>query len=407
MFEQVCGMENLKAAFAQVKRNKGCPGVDEVSIQRYEAKLDGHLAELRRFLLSETYRPLPVKSVLIPKSNGKHRPLGIPTIRDRVVQQAILQIIQPPLDPTFSPASFGFRPNKSAIQAIETVQYYLNQGNEYIVDADIADFFGTLHHQVLMDKVRKVLPDGRIRQLIFKFLKAGVMEEGRLKTQTSGTPQGGVISPLLANLYLHSLDERLLQYNLKLVRYGDDLVVLCNSELQAKFAMYVLKGQLNKLKLNLAPDKTRIARYSEGFDFLGYHFRKYYGTPRKWPKDKSQAAFREKIRTATRRLQPKNVKMVIDKLNPIVRGWGNYFKHGDVKKRFSELDGYIRGRLRSFIGKQKWPSGLNWMYPNDHFAGLGLISLTTLLSKRRQLSFSFSEQPYRRAGCGKSARPVR
>jgi group II intron reverse transcriptase/maturase len=399
-------MENLKVAFNAVKKNKGCPGVDDVTIAKYESRLGVHLTELRQLLLSGVYQPLPVKQVLIPKSNGKYRPLGIPAIRDRIVQQAILQIIQPLLDPGFSSASFGFRPNKSAIQAVETVQQYLNQGYEYVVDADISDFFGTLHHQILMDKVRKAVSDDQIRKLIFLFLKAGIMEEGKLKTAVAGTPQGGVISPLLANLYLNSLDERLTQYKLKLVRYADDFVILCDSELQAKFAMYVLKGHLRKLRLSLAPEKTQITTHHKGFDFLGYHFHKYYGTPRKWPKEKSQIAFKEKVKKATRRLQPKNVKMVIEKLNPIIRGWGNYFKHGDVKKRFNELDGYIRMRLRSFIAKQKWPSGLNWKYPNDHFVKLGLVSLTSLLVYQQQLSFSLLEQPYRKAVCGKSARTV-
>lgn len=387
MIEKIYQKENLIQAFKKVKKNKGAFGIDRVSIRKYEDKLERNIKELERLLRLGKYNPLPVKRVFIPKLDGKKRPLGIPAVRDRVVQQAILEVIQPIFEPLFANSSYGFRPNCSPIQAVNKVQEYLDQGYEYIVEADIKDFFGTLNHQRLISKVKEEVKDKKLLKLIWKFLKSGVMEEGKLKKVVSGTPQGGVISPILANIYLNDFDYKIEKAGLKLVRYADDFVILTKSVNQATFAMKMIKELIKSIKLKLAREKTKITEYWWGFEFLGYCFRKYYGNY-KWPAEKSIKAFKEKIRHKTRRQQPKNVIQVITEINPLVRGWGHYFKYGNVKTRFPTLDSWIRMRLRSFIEKKKWPSGLNWKYPNDHFRSLGLFSLTKLLKYQQKLSFS-------------------
>jgi len=408
MFETLIQKESLYAAFKRVKANRGCPGMDGKTIQAYERNLAGHLGELERLLKHTQYRPLPVKQVHIPKPNGKTRPLGIPAVRDRIVQTALLAQIEPYLEPAFAPASFGFRPGKSAIQAVEKVEEYLKAGYAYVVDADIKDFFGTLNHHMLMTKLRQLVPDANLCNLALDFLNAEIMQEGELRTATAGTPQGGIISPILANLYLNGFDHSIEKTDWKLVRYADDFVILCISVNAAVQAMHVVRQILGALKLELAEEKTRVTEWRKGFDSLGYRFQKYRKAT-KWPRKKAVAAFQEKVRHLTRRLQPKNVLMVIRKLNPVIRGWGNYFRYGNSKTRFEALDGWIRMRLRSFIEKKKWPSGMNWKYPNDHFVSLGLVSLASLLAvpTYQQLSFAAMAQPYRRAVCGKSARTVR
>lgn len=409
MFTDQLTIETLRSAFAAVKRNRGCGGVDVVSLKQYERTLEKNLRELVRTIRNGAYQPLPVRKVEIPKPNGKTRPLGIPAVRDRVVQQAVLEAVQGVVEPHFSAASFGFRPGRNALEAIDQIQQYLEGGYTYIVDADIRDFFGTLNQQILMAKVRAAIPDRSATYLIWRFLRAGVMEEGKVRTATAGTPQGGVISPLLANLYLNEFDHTIERAGLKLVRYADDLVVLCRSVNQAVVALKLVRDQLKRLRLDLAEEKTRITDYCTGFDFLGYRFQQFYGNKR-WPRHKAVQAFKDKVRRATRRQQPKNVAQVIQELNPLIRGWGNYFKHGNSKTCFERLDGWIRMRLRSFIEKKKWPSGMNWKYPTDHFLGLGLrclLPLCTATPVAQQLSFSFTEQPARRAVCGKSARTVR
>ncbi len=407
MYSQLYQRDNLINAFIRVKHNKGGSGIDRVSIAQFERNLGTNIRELQRLLETERYQPLPVKRVYIPKSNGKKRPLGIPAVRDRVVQQALLHILEPVFEPLFADSSFGFRPHRSALQAIHQVQAHLDQGHEYIVDADIRDFFGTLDQQLLMDKVRLHIKERPILALIWKFLCAGIMEEGKVRTATAGTPQGGIISPLLANIYLNDFDHSLGKTSWKLVRYADDFVILCATVNQAVQAMKTIRAMTGRLHLSLAEEKTGITEYRKGFDFLGYQFHQYYGNY-KWPSHKSLKAFKDKVRATTRRQQPINAALLIPRLNPIILGWGNYFKYGNVNKRFTELDGWVRMRLRSFIEKKKWPSGMNWKYPKDHFARLRLVSLTSLLeSNSRQLSFADMAQPYRRAVCGKSARTVR
>jgi group II intron reverse transcriptase/maturase len=383
MYEIITQETTLVRAFLSVKRNKGCPGIDKQSIATFEEHLGTNIRELSRLLKEKRYEPLPAKRVFIPKANGKQRPLGIPAVRDRVVQQAVRSVIEPTFEKLFNNASYGFRPHRSAHQAIEKIREYLNQGYEHVVDADIRDFFGTLDHQILMEKVKKAIPDRDIQYLVFLFLKAGVMEEGQIKKTTTGTPQGGVISPLLANLYLTELDDTMEKANLKIVRYADDFVILCTSVNQATYAMKKTKEKMNRLNLELAPEKTKVTDVYQGFTFLGYSFWKCKGTTYTFPSDKSIAKFKEKLRLVTRRQQPKNVKMVIEKLNPILRGWGNYFGKWHGKSRFTRLDEWTRMRLRSFLKKKRALSvSAHTKYPNSFFKELGLVFLLDFLAKK-------------------------
>jgi RNA-directed DNA polymerase len=387
VIEKVYNKENLIKAFGAVKRNKGSFGIDRISIEKYETSLNNNLDKVQRLLVEEKYKPQPVKKVLIPKANGKLRPLGIPTVEDRIVQQSLLEAIQPIFENIFSNNSYGFRPNKSAIQAINKVQEYLDEGYEYIVEADIRDFFGQLSQQRLICKVKEQIKERPILNLVWKFLKAGVMEDGKVKKAISGTPQGGVISPLLANVYLNDFDHKIERGGFKLVRYADDFVIMCKTVNQATASMKMVRSLMSSMKLELAEEKTKIVEYKKGFDFLGYHFQKSYGKRLRRPTTKAINAFKDKIRHKTRRQQPKNVAMIVKEITPIIRGWGNYFRYGNNQTRFENLDAWTRMRLRSFIRKKKWPSGLNWMYPNDHFEKLGLISLTNLLKYQQKISF--------------------
>lgn len=400
LYEGITSRQNLKVAFYQVKKNKGSYGIDRVSIKQYERNLERNIAETSRLLKQGRYKPLPVKRVWILKPDGRKRPLGIPAVRDRIVQQSLLMAIQPLFEPTFSDVSYGFRPNKSAIEAVNKVQEYLDKGHQKIFEADIEDFFSNVNHNRLVARLRERIDSKETIKLIRKFLNSGVMEEGNFKKQISGTPQGGVISPLFANVYLNDFDHKIEKAGLRMVRYADDFVILCKTDNQAVYALRLARDILQSIGLKLKPEKTGIVSYFQGFEFLGYRFQQYYGNY-KWPRDKAVKAFKDKIRHLTRRQQPKNIKMLIPSVNYVVRGWGNYFKHGNVKTRFDQLDSWLRMRLRSFIGKRKWPSGLNWKYPNDHFKDLGLVCLSDLLSSPN------CGQLYRRAVCGKSARTVR
>lgn len=383
MYDNLLQEWRLIRAFLAVRRNKGCPGIDRQSIQHFREHLGVHIRELSRLLKEKRYRPLPAVRVYIPKPNGKRRPLGIPAVRDRVVQQAVLEAIEPRLEPTFSDASYGFRTGRGAGQAIDKIRQYIQEGYAYVVDADIEDFFGTLNHEILMQKVRNAIRDREVTHLIFQFLKAGVMEEGIYRKTTTGTPQGGIISPILANLYLTELDQCMERAGLKYVRYADDFVVLCRSVNQATYALKTVRDKLTKLKLTLSAEKTRITTARQGFTFLGHTFWKRQDTLFTFPSDKSIRAYKDKVRHATRRQQPINIKMVIEKLNPILRGWGNYFRHGQGKSRFTRLDEWTRMRLRAFLLKKRRVSlEAHTKYPNSFFKGLGLVFLVDRMARK-------------------------
>ncbi|MGE5673053.1 MAG: group II intron reverse transcriptase/maturase [Mycobacterium leprae] len=377
LIDKVYALTNLNEAWKEVKRNKGAAGVDRVSTDRFEKNLEGYLRQLHQQLQDGTYTPPPVRRVYIDKADGTKRPLGIPTVADRVVQQAVRRILTPIFEAVFLPCSHGFRPGRSTRTAILMVEQYRQQGYRWVVDVDFKSYFDTLDHEVLMAKIKERVTDGRILDLIRSWLTAGVMDEGNLTYQTTGTPQGGVISPLLANIYLHSLDLALTNWGYKVVRYADDMVILCESHNKAKTALGLLKQKAEReLRLTVHPVKTRTTRFYEGFDFLGFTFKGRYRVARK----RSLEKFKDRVRELTPRQTHKTLTEVIAELNPVIRGWGNYYRHGHMKGRFEALDQWIRMRLRSKVLKRKASRSrvASSLLPNKRLESLGLVSLLTL-----------------------------
>jgi RNA-directed DNA polymerase len=373
---KVWNWKNLNEAWVKVKQNRGADGIDEVSIEEFERTLEQNLNEIQRLLKQDRYVPNPVKRVYIPKPDGKRRPLGIPTIRDRVVQQTLKNVIEPIFEAEFLDSSFGYRSGKSAKQAIEQIEAIRDEGNEWVVDADIKAFFDTVNHEKLIDAVAERISDGRVLRLIRAFLEADIMEQGqRLAKNVIGTPQGGVISPLLANIYLHYFDVRMAELGYEVVRYADDFLVLCGSEEEAKEALSHVEEILGELELTLHPEKTKIKNFSEGVDFLGFTIYISHKVPQK----KGIKKFKDAVRRATRRNLPINLEMVIQRLNPVVIGWGNYFRIANVNWLYKGLDSWTRMRLRAF--KEKKKSYLsNCRITNEFLENLGLKSLSTLLN---------------------------
>ena len=377
LIDKVWNEKNLEKAWKRVKEKKGSAGIDRVTIQTFESNLDQNLSEIQRLIKEKRYKPKPVRRVLIPKDNGKMRPLGIPTVRDRVVQQALKNVLEPIFEETFLPLSHGYRPNTSAHEAVRKAEEYLESGYHWVVDADIKGFFDHVDHSLLMDLVTEKVSDGRVLSLIESFLVSGIMNEGIVEASTEGTPQGGNLSPLLANIYLHHFDRRMSELGYAHLRYADDILIFCQYKWEAEDALNrareILEGEL---KLTLSPEKTKIVHArKKGVEFLGFHFNGRWRRPR----DKAMKKFKEEIKHRTRRQQPKNLEMVIASINPVIRGWGNYFKEGTVKKGFEELDGYIRGRLRSFKAKKRTWWVILYTLPKPELEKMGLISLSSLL----------------------------
>lgn len=373
----------LKSAMA-VKRNRGAAGIDKVSIDLYMKDLYTNLETLMHQLKSRDYVPMPLKRVHIPKGKGKTRPLGIPTVRCRIAQEVVRQLINPIFDRKFHNNSFGFRTGKNCHQAINKVHEYLSQGYVYVVDADIKGFFDNIPHDLIMTEVASEIADGNILQLIERFLKSGVMEEGQLRPTTKGTPQGGVISPLLANIVLNRLDHELDRKGYKFVRYADDFVILCKSMKQAQealeFSKSILEGQMN---LELSQEKTKIIHRKEGFDFLGFHFNSRGITMR----EKSKEKFKDAIRNITRRSRNLDTE-VIGKLNQVIRGTVSYFANSltSTIRQFSKMDTWIRMRLRCM--KYKCISKCNnWRMKTKHIRRLGLLNCEHLCRKRMRFSY--------------------
>jgi RNA-directed DNA polymerase len=343
----------MRQAFQAVKRNRGAAGVDKVSINMFAANLEENLAALMRELKTGTFKPLPLRRVLIPKGPGttKLRPLGIPVVRDRVAQEVLRRLLAPIFEPQFHENSYGFIPGRNCHQAIERVLELHRQGYLTVLDADIQGFFDNLSHRVIMAALVAEVADGNILTLVEKFLTAGVMEDGAFKPTTIGTPQGGVISPLLANVVLNHLDWQLHEAGYRFARYADDFVVLCQDSQQAQEALRLVKHVIEgELGLTLSPEKTKTTTLRKGYDFLGFHLKPGSRTMR----DKSVQKFKAKVRELTERhhnLDP----AVIVKLNQVIRGTANYFgaSFSTCRWMFQKLDSWIRMRLRAMKYKRK------------------------------------------------------
>jgi RNA-directed DNA polymerase len=371
----------LDIAWQRVARNKGAAGVDGQSIERFAAQSARYLQELQRSLTEGSYRPDPVKRVEIPKADGKTRPLGIPTVKDRIVQTALKMVIEPIFEVQFRPGSFGFRPGRGCKNALREVDRLLKEGYTHVVDADLKSYFDTIPHGRLMALVKGSISDSRVLALIDGFLQQEIMSEIACWQPMTGTPQGAVLSPLLANLYLHPLDLLMEQGGYRMVRYADDFVILCASEAEATAALRQVTTWVNANGLTLHPDKTRVgdsAQPGQGFDFLGYRFE----AGRRFVRDKSLKAFKDKVRTKTIRSRGDSLGRIIGDLNPLLRGWFGYFKHARPRL-FRKLDGFIRRRLRAVLRKQERRPSMgrsqadHMRWTNAFFADQGLFTLVT------------------------------
>lgn len=358
-------------AFRNVKRNRGVAGIDKVSIALYESNLLENLLALMRRLKDGTFRPLPLRRVHIPKGDGKTRPLGIPAVRDRVAQEVLRQLLSPLFERIFHNDSYGFRPARGCHMAVERVVELHRLGYTHVLDADIKGFFDNIPHDVIMAGVADEVADGNILRLVERFLKAGVMEEGQFRATTLGTPQGGVISPLLANIALNGLDWRLHNAGFRHVRYADDFVVLCQHESQVKEAHELVQQHLAQIGLTLSAEKTKVTRFREGFAFLGFVVSSWSVTMR----PKSVEKFKAKIRELTPRHHNLD-QGVVRKVNAVVRGTANYFAtaFSNVCNQFRTLDRWIRMRIRCMKFKRKRKTD-NWRLHGNHLATLGFIFL--------------------------------
>jgi RNA-directed DNA polymerase len=382
LIDKVWAPATLEAAWERVWANKGAAGIDRQSIERFEAREDLYLAELATALRTGSYRPQPIRRVDIPKGDGRTRPLGIPTVKDRIVQTAVKFVLEPIFEARFRPTSYGFRPGRGCKDALREVAQLIVDGHTFVVDADFESYFDSIPHERLMQRVEERVSDGRVLELLRGWLEQDIMQDLQRWTPTQGTPQGAVISPLLANIYLHPLDVRMAACGYRMVRYADDFVVLCKSREAAEAALAEIRTWVADNGLRLHPNKTHVGdcrQTGEGFEFLGYRFE----AGRRFVRKKSLNRFKDNVRARTRRTCGQSLARVIESLNPMLRGWFAYFKHAHPRT-FIALDKFIRRRLRSILLKQtKKRSGFglsratHQLWPNAFFAEAGLLALHT------------------------------
>lgn len=387
LIDKVYGLTNLHRAFACVKTNGGAAGVDQVTVEMFASHEEANLERLARGLREEKYRPQAVKRVWIDKPGGKQkRPLGVPTVGDRVVQAAVRHVIEPIFERDFAEHSYGFRPQRGCKDALRRVDQLLEEGYHWVVDADLKSYFDTIPRERLLRLVQHKISDSRMLNLIEAFLTQGVLEELRYWTPEAGTPQGAVISPLLSNIYLNPLDHLMEQEGVQMVRYADDFVLLCRTEVEAQGALEKVQTWTTVVGLHLHPEKTRIvdATQQGGFDFLGYHFERGL----RWPRTKSIQKLKDTVRKHTHRRNGHNLSVIISKINQSLRGWFEYFKHSHYTT-FAPLDQWIRMRFRSILRKRRGRRGRgrgsdHKRWPNTFFAEQGLFSFTTAYDSARQ-----------------------
>jgi RNA-directed DNA polymerase len=379
LIDKVYAIPNLEAGWKKVAANRGSAGIDNVSIKHYKRHAATRLKRTSVMLQKGIYQPSGVKRVWIDKPGSKEkRPLGIPTVTDRVVQTALRNVIEPIFEIGFAEHSYGFRPNRGCKDALRQVDGLLKQGYVFVVDADLKGYFDSIPQDKLMMRVGEKIADGRVLDLINDYLNQKVMDTTSTWTPEAGTPQGAVISPLLANIYLNPLDWLMSDKGYKMIRYADDFVVMCRSRKEAEIALSIVAEWVSNAGLVLHPEKTKILdAETEAVEFLGYRF--YKG--KKYPRQKSINKFRDSIREHTRRNNAHSLESIIDKIKPIQRGWFEYYKHCS-KTVYPDMDGWVRRRLRSILKRRNRQKGVattyadNFRYPNHIFDTAGFFSLT-------------------------------
>lgn len=370
LIEKILSEENLQKAIRKVKKNKGAPGVDKMTVQEVEEWFNQYKEDLISKILNKQYKPMPVKRVYIPKPNGKQRPLGIPTVVDRVIQQAMLQVLSEIYEPIFSDHSYGFRPNRNAHMAMEEVLGYLNDGYEWIVDLDIEKFFDTVNHDKLISILRERVNDSKTLHLIRAYLQAGILDKGLVRSSTIGTPQGGPISVILSNIYLDKFDKELESRNLRFARYADDCIIFVKSEMSANRVMKSVTSWLErKLFLKVSAKKTKVVRPIKG-QFLGFTFYRaktvWKCTPTKDRKKRLYSNIQKYLERKHAASRPLSV--TFEKLNQMIRGWIQYFKISSIKVFLEEFGQWLRHKVRCIIIKQ-------WKRPRTIYKNLMKLNI--------------------------------
>ena len=397
LVDKVYQRKNLELAWRRVKRNKGAGGIDGQTLDEFEEQLDAHLDRLHEELKRDAYRPLPVRQKLVPKAGqpGKFRPLGIPTVYDRVCQQALQNRLEPIFEKVFDDASFGYRPGRSTQDALRKIWKEIQEGYEWIVDADLSNFFGTVDHEKLLTLVAQRVSDGRVLRLIRSMLEAGCMAEGKPLPTEQGTPQGGVVSPILSNILLTPFDREMRHRGYRLTRYADDWVVTCRTRTEAERVLAEATKILSTLGVVLNREKTRIVHVRDGFEFLGYKIKRgsrplrlpsekirsgaRSGALYAIPRQKSIQHFKDQIRRRTRRKAPVSTRELIDEINPVIRGWGLYYCKAHVRKLFHQLDRWVVRRLWSHRHRRWRCQGWKTLPTSRLYGEFGLVNLVSLI----------------------------